>query len=368
MSFFWSSWITIISLACWLFILGVLVFVLKYKPKLEEDGTTGHTYDGIQEYDRPLPKWWLIIFWGTLIWGLGYFVLYPSIAPGYWQGIATVDINGQEEPWTSANQLYSELQKNDETFNHNFETSVLANADATGAIPVLAKLSELQSKASSSEEDSSQLQTAIDDQIVALKPYVEKLSQSPEALKMGGGIFLQNCAVCHGSNAKGAKGYPNLTDNDWLYGGNADNILLTLHHGRVGGMPAWREQIGEAGVRAVAEYVLLLSGNQHGYELDKTKAAQGEAIFKQQCALCHGQDGKGMISAGAPNLTDKIWLYGGDRETVQETIRHGRAGVMPEWQTKLGNERLMLLAAYVYSLSDHNGQASGELLPEASAQ
>lgn len=353
MSFFWSSWITILSVGCWLFIAGVLVFVLRFKPKLEEDGTTGHSYDGIQEYDKPLPKWWLVVFVGTLIWGWGYWFFYPALQPDSWKGTLTVEVDGEQVPWTSENELNSALESNSKVFNDNFEQSILVDADATGATPILNKLSELEQQMRTNAEPPEGLQEKIDEEIKALQPYVEKLANDPQAIKIGSRLFLQNCAVCHGSNAKGAKGYPNLTDNDWLYGGSADNILITLHHGRVGGMPAWRDQIGEDGVRAVSEYVLQLSGNQNGYDLNKTQVAQGEAIFKQQCALCHGQDGKGMISAGAPNLTDNIWLFGGDRETIQETVRHGRAGVMPAWESKLGNERIMLLAAYVYSLRDN---------------
>lgn len=149
-------------------------------------------------------------------------------------------------------------------------------------------------------------------------------------------------------------GYPNLTDNDWLYGGDAENIITTIHNGRTGAMAAWQQTITEEGVRAAAEYVLQLSGNQNNYDLNPTQVAQGEAIFNQQCVLCHGPNAKGMYSAGAPNLTDSIWLYGGTREDIRTTIRHGRAGVMPAWASKLGNERVMLLAAYVYSLSDHS--------------
>jgi cytochrome c oxidase cbb3-type subunit 3 len=209
-----------------------------------------------------------------------------------------------------------------------------------------------------SDNPPADLQTQIDEKVADLAPYVEKLSENPNALKVGSRLFLQNCSVCHGSNAKGATGYPNLTDNDWLYGGAPENILTTLHNGRVGGMAAWRDQLGEDGIRAVSEYVLSISGNQPGYDLDQTKVAQGKVIFNEptNCVLCHGEDAKGMNSTGAPNLTDNTWLYGGDRETIRETLRYGRAGVMPEWQTKLGNERIMLLAAYVYSLSDKTAQ------------
>lgn len=360
MSLFWSSWVTVLTLVCWLGIVGLLVFTLKYKPNLEEDGTTGHTYDGIQEYDRPLPKWWLVIFWGTLFWGIGYFILFPGLQPDSWAGITTVEVDGQEVPWTQHNELNSQLEANNKVFIDNFEQGILANAGATGATATLAKLNDLQTQMRQSAEPPAGLQAQIDTEVANLKPYVEKLANDPEALKIGGRLFLQNCALCHGSNAKGALGYPNLTDNDWLYGGEADNILITLHNGRIGGMAAWRDSIGESGVRATAEYVLSISGNQNGYDLNKTQVAQGEAIFNQQCVICHGQDAKGMYSAGAPNLTNNIWLYGGSREQIQETIRNGRAGVMPEWESKLGNERIMLLAAYVYSLSDRGATTTAQ--------
>ena len=358
MTFFWSSWITLISLGCWLSVLGILLFVLKYKPEVEEDGTTGHEYDGIREYDKPLPKWWLVIFFGSIVWGAAYWVFFPAILPASWNGLATVEVDGETVPWSSRNELFSELESNNKVFTDNFEKNILVKADAAGATSTLSTLNELQATMRRSDNPPADLQAQIDDKVAELAPYVEKLSENPNALKVGSRLFLQNCSVCHGSNAKGAPGYPNLTDNDWLYGGEASNILTTLHNGRVGGMAAWRDQLGEDGIRAVAEYVLSISGNQNDYDLDQTKVAQGKVIFNEptNCVLCHGPDGKGMISAGAPNLTDNIWLYGGDRETIRETLRYGRAGVMPQWETKLGNERIMLLAAYIYSLSDKTGQ------------
>lgn len=350
MSFFWSSWITVFSLACWLFIFGVLMWTLKSKPTLDEDGTTGHEYDGIKEYDKPLPKWWLVIFFGTLIWGLGYFVLFPSIQPANWKGITTVEVDGEKVSWTSANELNSQLQANNKVFIENFEQKILADAGASDATAILAKLTQLQSQRKAGEENA-ELQAQIDEQVKLLAPHVEKLAANPEAQKIGNRLFLQNCALCHGTNAAGSPGYPNLTDNDWLYGGEAEHILLSIQNGRMGAMPnAKTNKLDESGVRAAAEYVLSISGNQNGYELDAAKVTQGKAIFDNTCAVCHGADAKGQVAV-APNLTDDIWLYGGDRDTVQTTIRHGRAGEMPEWQTKLGNERVMLLAAYVRSLS-----------------
>ena len=362
MTFFWSSWITILSIMCWAAILGVLLMVLKYKPELEDDGTTGHAYDGIKEYDKPLPKWWLVIFFGSIVWGVAYWVFFPAMFPKHWDGLATVEVDGETVPWSSKNELYSELESNNKVFTDNFEQNILAKADASSATSTLATLADMQATMRHSETPPADLQAQIDAKVTELAPYVEKLAEDPNALKVGSRLFLQNCSVCHGSNAKGAVGYPNLTDNDWLYGGEAANILTTLHNGRVGGMAAWRDQIGEDGVRAVSEYVLSISGNQEGYDLDQTMVAQGKVIFNEptNCVLCHGSDAKGMISTGAPNLTDDIWLYGGDRETVRETLRYGRAGVMPEWQTKLGNERIMLLAAYVYSLSDRTVQPAAK--------
>ena len=361
MTVFWSSWITILSFACWLGILGLLVFVIKYKPELEEDGTTGHEYDGIREYDKPLPKWWVVIFFGTIVWGIAYWVFFPAVFPKSWDGIATVEVDGETVPWTARNELNSELQANNKVFTDNFEKSILAKAGAADATDTLEKLQALQRTLSSSESPAADIQTQIDANIAALAPAIEKLAENPNALKIGSRLFLQNCSVCHGSNAKGATGYPNLTDNDWLYGGDGANLLTTLHKGRVGGMPAWRDQIGEDGVRAASEYVLSLSANNGAKangDLDQTLVAQGKAIFNQQCAVCHTEAGTGTLALGAPNLTDNIWLYGGERETVRDTLRYGRAGVMPQWETKLGNERIMLVVAYVYSLSDKTAPAS----------
>lgn len=354
MSIFWSLWVTLFSLACWAFILCVLWFTLRYRPTMAEDKTTGHAYDGIQEYDGALPKWWLVIFWATLIWGIGYLALFPSIMPERWSGITTVKVDGKDVPWTSANELASDLEANHTTFNKNFNDKIIQDPAVTAQ---LADLSALQQQQFKNAEPNADLQKQIDEKIFALAPEVVKLSQDPQANKIGQRLFLQNCSVCHGSQAHGAKGFPNLTDNDWIYGGEPTKILQTIEHGRVGGMPAWKSQIGEDGVRAAAEYVLSLSSEHGGKEngdLDPTLVNQGKAIFDTNCSVCHGKDAKGSHDVGALNLTDNTWLYGGDRETIRTTIRNGRAGVMPAWEKKLGNEKIMLVASYVYSLSDHS--------------
>jgi len=304
MTDFWSWWVALLSIGCWLFVTGTLIFVLKMRPTLEEDGTTGHTYDGIKEYDKPMPRWWLAVFWMSIVWGVFYVILYPSL--GNWKGIATVEqLDGSKVNWTSVNEMEADYAKNNQVFLDNFEKR-------------FAGMSTLE------------------------------LSDDPRALKIGQALFRQNCAVCHGSNARGAVGFPNLTDNDWLYGGSPENIVETLTKGRVAAMPAWQQQLGESGIRATAEYVMSLSGRGG---LNSAWVAEGSDLYKKNCSVCHGANGLGNIALGAPNLTDNIWLYGGDRATIQHTLRYGRAGVMPQFSDQLGEERIQLVAAYVYQLS-----------------
>ena len=178
---------------------------------------------------------------------------------------------------------------------------------------------------------------------------IEALVKDPEALKIGQRLFSQNCAQCHGSDARGTRGFPNLTDNDWLYGGTPEKIKETLINGRIAAMPGWIDQYGEKGVKEVAAYVLTLSGRTLSDRLEGLQDA-GEAKFAV-CAACHGVDGKGNQMLGAPNLTDNIWLYGGTEDALIETLTHGRAGVMPAFNETLGEKKVHLVTAYVYSLS-----------------
>jgi cytochrome c oxidase cbb3-type subunit 3 len=301
---FWSWWITLISIGCWCFVTGALIFVLRMKPKLEEDGTTGHVYDGIREYDKPMPRWWLVIFWASIVFAVGYVAAYPSL--GSWKGLLQIEReDGSTVNWTSVNEMQNDFDRNNSVFLADYQKRFGGQT-------------------------------------------IDELSDNSRALKVGQRLFLQNCAVCHGSNAKGNTGFPNLTDSDWLYGGSTDKIVETLHKGRKGGMPAWREKLGEDGIKATAEYVMSLSGRG---DLNGAWVSEGQGLFKSNCALCHGADGKGNPALGAPNLTDNIWLYGGDRATIRQTLRYGRAGVMPAWEASLGDERINLLAAYVFSLS-----------------
>ncbi|TNF04390.1 MAG: cytochrome-c oxidase, cbb3-type subunit III [Gammaproteobacteria bacterium] len=253
---------------------------------------TGHVYDGIEEYDNPLPGWWFKMFVGTVIFGIGYLILYPGL--GSYAGVLG---------WTQVGQWQEEV----------------AEAEAKYA-PIYAQYADMP---------------------------VEELIANPEAMKMSRRLFNNNCSVCHGSDGRGSYGFPNLADSDWLYGGSADNIKVSITNGRKGMMPAWGAVIGEDGVDQVAEYVFKISGREH----DETKAATGAQTYATYCAACHGAEGKGMAMLGAPNLTDGIWLYGGSPTLVRHSIRNGRNGNMPAQADKLKAEKIHLLTAYVYNLS-----------------
>lgn len=295
MSTFWSVWIIVLTLTC----IGLVLWVLLANRKVAvrddvepEDRKTGHVYDGIEEFDNPLPKWWFQLFIGTLIFAAIYLIWYPGL--GAWAGIGG---------WTSKKQLEHEQENARERHGELFETYA--------AMPI------------------------------------EELALDPRAMKMGLRLFSNNCAVCHGADGGGAYGFPNLTDKDWLYGGSPEQIKATLVGGRNGNMPAWGSVIGEEKVEAVSNYVLSLSGLEH----DEAQAQTGQAVFSQFCVACHGAEGKGNIAMGAPNLTDDVWLYSSELDGIMQTIRSGRANVMPAQQEKLRPENIHVLSAYVYSLS-----------------
>lgn len=299
MSLFWSIWITVITLAVIFGCTWLLLATRKHESyKQETEETMGHTFDGIEEYDNPLPRWWFFLFLATVIFALVYLMLYPGL--GNFKGLLG---------WTSHNQYEHEIEHAEAVYK-----------------PVFAKYASLS---------------------------IEDL-QKPEnhtGLKMGQRMFANNCAVCHGSAGTGAYGFPNLTDNDWLYGGAPATIKQTIVNGRNGGMPAWGQVLGEDGVRDVTNYVLTLSGHDN---VDQAAAERGKTQFQNLCAACHMPNGKGMHALGAPNLTDNIWLYGGSFEQIAHTIRNGRAGVMPAHKDLLSDDKIQLIAAYVYSLS-HKG-------------
>lgn len=255
---------------------------------------TGHTWDeDLQEYNNPLPRWWLWMFYITILFALGYLALYPGL--GKYAGALG---------WSQENQYEQEMQAADSKYSPIFKR--YANQD------------------------------------------LATLSHDPEALKVGQRLFLNYCATCHGSDAGGAPGFPNLTDNDWLYGGAPDTIKTTILDGRNGAMPPFGPVLGEQGVNEVAAYVMSLSGR----EVDAQLAAAGKPKFEAMCAACHTPNGTGNQMIGAPNLTDNVWLYGGSPGVIKQTITNGRNGHMPAHRQFLGEDKVHVLAAYIYSLSN----------------
>ncbi|EWC42551.1 cytochrome-c oxidase, cbb3-type subunit III [Pseudomonas stutzeri] len=305
MTSFWSWYVTLLSLGTIAALVWLLLATRKGQRPDSTEETVGHSYDGIEEYDNPLPRWWFMLFVGTVVFALGYLALYPGL--GNWKGI----LPGYEGGWTQVKEWQREMDKANEQYG-----------------PLYAKYAAMP---------------------------VEEVAADPQALKMGGRLFASNCSVCHGSDAKGAYGFPNLTDNDWLWGGEPETIKTTILHGRQAGMPAWKDVIGEEGIRNVASYVRSLSGRDtpEGINAD---IEQGQKIFASNCVVCHGPEAKGVAAMGAPNLTDNVWLYGSSFAQIQQTLRYGRNGRMPAQEAILGNDKVHLLAAYVYSLSQQPEQ------------
>lgn len=298
MTSFWSWYVVILTTGTLLALTWLIFATRKGQRSDTTDQTVGHVYDGIEEYDNPLPRWWFMLFVGTIIFAVGYLVLYPGM--GNWKGI----LPGYDGGWTSAKQYDREITKADEKYG-----------------PIFAKYAALP---------------------------IEEIAKDEAALKMGGRLFASHCAVCHGSDAKGSHGFPNLTDNDWIWGGEPETIKASILNGRQAVMPGWEAALGNDGIKNVAGYVRSLSGlkNPEGLDLEA-----GQKSFDTMCVACHGPEGKGNPMLGAPNLTDNTWLYGSSFAQVQQTLRHGRNGQMPAQEDFLGNDKVHLLAAYVYSLS-----------------
>jgi cytochrome c oxidase cbb3-type subunit III len=291
---FWSLYIAGITLVS---VIGCAVFLtMQHKKRIpgQAVGTTGHQWDeDLAEYNNPLPKWWMWLFWITIVFALLYVVLYPGM--GTFKGVLG---------WSSTGQYKAEQ----------------ASAEAQYG-PVFQKYASMP---------------------------IEAIAADPKAKAMGERMFLTYCSQCHGSDARGAKGFPNLTDNDWLYGGEPQTILTTIMDGRNGIMPPMGAAVGgPEGVKEVANYVLSLSGAVH----DARLAEAGKAKFAA-CAACHGPEAKGNPALGAPNLTDKIWLHGGSLAAISEQIDKGRNNLMPAHKEFLGPERSRIIAAYVWGLSN----------------
>ncbi|MEH6638405.1 MAG: cytochrome-c oxidase, cbb3-type subunit III [Porticoccaceae bacterium] len=296
MSTFWSWWIiamTVITTVgvCWVLFANRKV-VLKEKPKDGEVPKTGHVYDGIEEYENPLPGWWFNMFVATVVFSIIYLILYPGL--GNFPGVLG---------WTSEGQWQQQEQKAEDRFEAVYATF------------------EGQS--------------------------IEELALNPKAFKIGRRLFGNNCAVCHGSDGGGSYGFPNLTDADWLYGGTPKDIEVSITHGRRGAMPSWTSVIGEDGISQVTEYLFKIGGGEH----DTALASTGETVFSTYCTSCHGVDGKGIQAFGAPNLIDDVWLYGRSPEMIKTSIRRGRKGIMPAQIEQLHESKIRLLTSYVYSMS-----------------
>lgn len=294
MSGFWSWWV----MALVVFNLSVTFALFIWAPRAKiptlPDGTTGHVWahGAIREGMHRLPMWWIVISLSMFIAAFIYLWLYPGFGA-----------NKGRLGWTSHGQLARET-----TVNQQRLDTFLQRGEGKS---------------------------------------VELLAGYPEIVAMGQVLFRDNCAACHGRNGQGIQvlGAPNLADQDWLYG-SGDAILTTILDGRNGAMPAWGAQFGDAGVDNLANYVLSLSGASH----DAAKAEAGKAMFSV-CAACHGASGKGNKGIGAPNLTDNIWLYGGDIDSIRTSIRDGRGGIMPAWRDRLSEDEARMIAAYVFSLS-----------------
>jgi cytochrome c oxidase cbb3-type subunit 3 len=290
---FWTVFISVTTLGGTAWLMYLLITNSKHKLAAGEKAeSTGHEWDGIQELNTPLPAWWLWMFWITIIFSLVYYFLYPGL--GSYKGYLN---------WSSAGEHAAEV------------------AEAK------AKYEPLYNDYASTD--------------------IATLAKNEKAMQTGGRLFANNCAICHGSDARGAKGFPNLTDNDWLYGGDPATIKTTIMNGRNGVMPGWHATLGDQGVKEVTSYVLSLSGR----EAPANEVEAGKARFAM-CAGCHMPTGTGLQALGAPNLTDNIWLYGASRKAIEQTIAKGRAGVMPSFHGSLGEAKVHILAAYVYSLNE----------------
>jgi len=288
---FWDVYIAVISVVS---IVACAVFLkMQSVRKALEADTTGHVWDeNIQEYNNPMPRWWAWLFYITVAFSLGYLVLYPGL--GSYQGALG---------WSQLGQLEEETHAANAQFG-----------------PIYEKYARLE---------------------------VAEAAKSPEALAIGQKLFLNNCAQCHASDGGGSRGFPNLTDRDWLWGGTPEAIKISITDGRRGVMPPFGPTLGEQAARDVAHYVLSLSSGAH----DSIRAARGKEKFAQICAACHGPEGKGNQALGAPNLTDGIWLHGSGEAAIVERINKGAQSQMPAHKDLLSAAKIHLLSAYVYSLA-----------------
>jgi cytochrome c oxidase cbb3-type subunit 3 len=299
---FWSLYVAGIALVGIVACLLLLYFSGKAKAMTDEDNTTGHVWDGdLREMNNPLPRWWVGLFLITIVFALGYLVLYPGL------GNSAGNLG-----WSSAGQYEAEVAK--------------ANKELE---PLYAKFA-------------------------SMPP--EDVAKDSQAMAIGDRLFMNNCAQCHGSDARGSKGFPNLTDTDWLHGGSHAKIQETLLNGRNGNMPPMAAAVGTPeDVRNLAHYVLSLSNSPH----DSLKASLGKSKFGA-CAACHGGDGKGNQALGAPNLTDDIWLHGWGENAIVSMVTNGKVNQMPAQAGKLTEAQLHVLASYVWGLSNNPAKVASK--------
>ena len=290
MTSFWSNWIIVLTTTT---IVGITWILLANRKttQVESEKTTGHVSDGIEEYDNPLPAWWFYMFLITIIWAIGYLLVYPGM--GNYAGLLG---------WTQLGQHDAEVSKANEKFRH------------------------------------------MRDKYLALP--IEEIVDDPVVRKMGQRMFGNNCAQCHGADGKCRYGFPNLTDGDWIFGRTPEMIQASITNGRQAAMPVWGTIIGDSGVTDVTAYVLSLNG----YENVPGNAIAGEKVFQTYCVACHGAEGKGNQALGAPNLTNGIWLYGGTDTQIAHSVRAGRNGTMPAHKNLLSEDKIHIITAYVYGL------------------
>lgn len=310
---FWSLWVIVLTVAsiagCAILLVatGRIKVAGKAGPKDaagNKADVTGHVWDGdLQEYNNPLPKWWMNLFWITIIFSVVYLILYPGL--GSLPGVLG---------WTSAGAYKREVAEFDDRVK-----------------PLYEKYAKMD---------------------------VEQIAADPAAKQTGQRLFLTYCSPCHGSDAMGGKGFPNLTDKNWLYGGAPETIITTITGGRMGVMPAFGPVLGEDGVRNAVAYVRSLTNLPH----DNLKAQLGKPIFMANCAACHGPEGKGNQAMGAPNLTSGVWMFGSSERAMVEGVTNGHntqyAGgptPMPSFKDTLSPTQIRLLASYVWGMSNNPG-------------
>ncbi|HZY20241.1 MAG TPA: cytochrome-c oxidase, cbb3-type subunit III [Ramlibacter sp.] len=291
---FWPAYVAGVTLVGIVACLLLLWITARKKVVATADNTTGHVWDeDLTEMNNPMPRWWMWLFVLTIVFSLLYLVAYPGL--GTYEG---------QLRWSSREAYVSEVEK--------------ANRELA---PLYA-------------------------QFTARK--VEEVAGDPQAMAIGERLFMNNCAQCHGSDARGSKGFPNLTDPDWLHGGTPGKIAETIKGGRQGAMPPMAATVGTPDdVKNVANYVLSLSGAPH----DSVRAQLGKSKFTA-CAACHGMDGKGNQAIGAPNLTDDVWLHGWGEQAIINIVNNGRTNVMPAQDGKLTDAQIHVLASYVWGLSN----------------